>query len=61
LNYTGAHSKQFEKVMLQTAEIISCQSVLGHIDHLIVVLAASVEKYQAVLDKLSASTDRGPR
>ena len=57
LNYTSAHSKQFEKIVLQTAEIISCQSVLGHIDYIIVVVAASVEKYQAVMDKLSASTD----
>ena len=57
LNYTSAHSKQFEKTVLQTAEIIACQSVLGHIDYTIVVVAASVEKYQAVMDKLSASTD----
>jgi Lrp/AsnC family transcriptional regulator, regulator of ectoine-degradation genes len=57
LNYTSAHSKQFEKLVLQTAEIISCQSVLGNIDYVIVVVAASVEKYQTVMDKLSASTD----
>ena len=53
----STHSKQFEKAVLQTAEIISCQSVLGNIDYVIVVVAASVEKYQTVMDKLSASTD----
>jgi Lrp/AsnC family transcriptional regulator of ectoine degradation len=57
LNYTSAHSKQFEKLVLQTAEIISCQSVLGNIDYVMVVVAPSVEKYQAVMDKLGASTD----
>ena len=57
LNYTSAHSRLFEKAVLQTAEIISCQSVLGQIDYVIVVVAASVENYQTVMDKLSASTD----
>jgi Lrp/AsnC family transcriptional regulator of ectoine degradation len=44
-------------VVLQTAEVISCQAVLGHVDYFIVVVAASVEKYQAVIDRLRASTD----
>jgi Lrp/AsnC family transcriptional regulator of ectoine degradation len=57
LNYTSAHSRLFEKAVLQTAEIISCQSVLGQIDYVIVVVAASVEKYQTVIDKLRVSTD----
>jgi Lrp/AsnC family transcriptional regulator, regulator of ectoine-degradation genes len=56
LNYTSAHSRLFEKAVLQTAEIISCQSVLGQIDYVIVVVAASVEKYQTVIDKLRVST-----
>ena len=43
--------------MLQTAEIISCQSVLGHTDYIIVVVAESIEKYQAVIAELRASTD----
>jgi len=53
---SSTHSKQFEKLALQTAEIISCQAVLGHTDYIIVVVAASVEKYQTVMDKLRAST-----
>jgi Lrp/AsnC family transcriptional regulator, regulator of ectoine-degradation genes len=53
----STHSKQFEKVVLQTAEIISCQSVLGHTDYIIVVVAESIEKYQAVIAELRASTD----
>ena len=54
---SSTHSKQFEKVVLQTAEVISCQAVLGHTDYIIVVVAASVEKYQLVMDKLRASAD----
>jgi Lrp/AsnC family transcriptional regulator of ectoine degradation len=57
LNYTSARSRQFEKVALQTAEIISCQSVLGQIDYVIVVVAARVEIYQTVITDLRASTD----
>jgi Lrp/AsnC family transcriptional regulator of ectoine degradation len=57
LNHTSANSRQFEKAVLQTAEIISCQAVLGQIDYIIVVVAASVEKYHTVIDKLRASTD----
>ena len=53
----STHSKQFEKVVLQTPEITSCQSVLGHTDYIIVVVAASIEKYQSVIDKLRVSTD----
>src|ERR1700691_5226830 len=36
VNYTSAHSKRFEKTVLKSAEIVSCQSVLGHIDYVIV-------------------------
>jgi len=57
LNYTSAHNRQFEKAVLQTAEIISCQSVLGQIDYIIVVVASSVENYQTVIDKLRVSAD----
>ena len=57
LNYTPAHSKQFEKTVLKIAEIISCESVLGNIDYVIVVAAANVEKYQEVIAKLRASSD----
>ena len=52
----STHSKQFEKAVLQTAEIISCHSVLGHTDYIIVLVAASVEKYQTVIADLRAST-----
>jgi Lrp/AsnC family transcriptional regulator of ectoine degradation len=52
----STHSKQFEKAVLQTPEIISCQSVLGHTDYIIVVVAASIERYQSLIEKLRAST-----
>lgn len=52
----STHSKRFEKAALQTPEIISCQSVLGHTDYIIVVVAASIEKFQAVIADLRAST-----
>jgi DNA-binding Lrp family transcriptional regulator len=52
----STHSKQFEKAVLQTAEVISCHSVLGHTDYIIIVVAASVEKYQTVILDLRAST-----
>lgn len=52
LNYTGARAKQFEKAVLRMPEIISCQSVLGHIDYIIVVVAASVERYQDLIAEL---------
>lgn len=52
----STHSKQFEKAVLQTAEIISCHAVLGHTDYVIVVVAASVEKYQCIISDLRAST-----
>ena len=57
IKVSSTHSKQFEKAVLQTAEITSCQAVLGHTDYIIVVVAASVEKYQAIMDKLRVSTD----
>ena len=53
----STHSKQFEKAVIQTSEIISCQAVLGQTDYIIVVVAASIEKYQAVIADLRASTD----
>jgi Lrp/AsnC family transcriptional regulator of ectoine degradation len=52
----STHSKQFEKAVLQTAEIISCQSVLGHTDYIIIVVAASLEQYQAIIMELRAAT-----
>jgi Lrp/AsnC family transcriptional regulator of ectoine degradation len=57
LNYTSAHCKRFEKTVLKSPEIVSCQSVLGHIDYVIVVVAASVEKYQEVIAELRASVE----
>jgi DNA-binding Lrp family transcriptional regulator len=52
----STHSKQFEKAALQTAEIISCQAVLGHTDYIIIVVAASLEQYQAVIAEVRAAT-----
>ena len=53
----STHSKQFERAVLQTPEIISCHAVLGHTDYVIVVVASSVEKYQTLITELRASTD----
>lgn len=53
----STHSKRFEKAVLQTPEVISCSAVLGHTDYIIVVVAASVEKYQTVIADLRAATD----
>lgn len=57
LNYSSALCKRFEKSVLKSPEIVSCQSVLGHIDYVIVVVAASVEKYQEVIAELRAASD----
>ena len=52
LNDTAARSKQFEKAILKLPEIVACQSVLGHIDYIITVVAASIEKYGEVIAEL---------
>jgi Lrp/AsnC family transcriptional regulator, regulator of ectoine-degradation genes len=57
LNYTAARCKRFEKTVLKIPEIVSCQSVLGHIDYIVVVVAASVEKYQDVITELRTSSE----
>jgi Lrp/AsnC family transcriptional regulator, regulator of ectoine-degradation genes len=57
LNYTAARARQFEKTILRIPEIISCQGVLGHIDYLIVVVAATVERYQGVIAELRTQSE----
>jgi Lrp/AsnC family transcriptional regulator, regulator of ectoine-degradation genes len=57
LNCTSARGKQFEKAVLKIPEIVLCQSVLGHIDYFMVVAAASVEKYQALIAELDAASE----
>jgi Lrp/AsnC family transcriptional regulator, regulator of ectoine-degradation genes len=52
LNDTAVRTKQFERAVLKTPEVISCQSVLGHIDYVAVVIAPSIERYQAVIEEL---------
>jgi DNA-binding Lrp family transcriptional regulator len=44
--------KQFEKALLKIPKIISSQSVLGDVDYVITIVAASIEDYQAVLAEL---------
>lgn len=53
----ATHSKRFEKAALQAPEVLSCCSVLGHTDYILVVVAASVEEYQAAIVALRAATD----
>ena len=53
----STHSKRFEKAVLQTPEVISCCSVLGHTDYIIIVVAASIEKFSTVIADLRAATD----
>jgi Lrp/AsnC family transcriptional regulator of ectoine degradation len=57
LNYTSSRAKQFEKTVLKIPEIVSCQGLLGNIDYVIVVVAASVEKYQDVITELRALSE----
>lgn len=57
LNYTAARGKQFERTILRIPEIIACQSVLGTVDYMLVVIAATVEKYQDVIGKLRAASE----
>ncbi len=43
--------------LLRIPEIIACQGVLGTIDYILVVIAATVEKYQDVIGKLRAASE----
>jgi Lrp/AsnC family transcriptional regulator of ectoine degradation len=52
LNDTASRTKQFEKAVLKAPEIISCHSVLGQIDYIAVVIASSIERYQAIMEEL---------
>lgn len=52
LNYTSMRPQQFEKALMKIPEILSCQSVLGNIDYMLLIAAASVEKYQDVIAAL---------
>lgn len=56
-DYTGARAKQFEKSLARIPEIVSCQSVLGHIDYVVVVVAATVERYQEVIAELRSMSE----
>lgn len=52
LNFNSSRAKQFEKAVHKIPEILSCQSVLGNLDYVIVVVAATIEKYQDVIAEL---------
>lgn len=52
----STHSKRFERAVLQTAEVLSCQAVLGHTDYVMVVVATNVEKYSALIADLRVAT-----
>lgn len=54
LNDSGSRARLFEKAILKTPEVISCQSVLGHIDYVIIVAAKSIERYQQIIADLRA-------
>jgi Lrp/AsnC family transcriptional regulator, regulator of ectoine-degradation genes len=57
MNYTSARCKQFEKTILKIPEIVSCQSVLGNIDYIVVIVARSIERYQDVIAELRALSE----
>lgn len=57
LNYTGGRARQFERTILKIPEIISCHGVLGHVDYVIVVVAATVERYQEVIVQLREQSE----
>jgi Lrp/AsnC family transcriptional regulator, regulator of ectoine-degradation genes len=47
-----ARTQQFERTVLKFPQILSCHSVLGNIDYVLVVVAASIESYQAIIAEL---------
>jgi Lrp/AsnC family transcriptional regulator, regulator of ectoine-degradation genes len=51
-NDTASQAKQFERAVLKTPEVILCQSVLGHIDYIAVMIAPSIERYQHLIEEL---------
>jgi Lrp/AsnC family transcriptional regulator, regulator of ectoine-degradation genes len=57
LSYNSARAKQFEKAVLKIPEILACQSVLGNLDYVLVVAAATIEKYQDVLAELRSASE----
>lgn len=57
LNYTALRGKQFEKTLLKVPEVVTCQSVLGTIDYIMVIVAATVERYQEVINELRALSE----
>lgn len=57
LNYTGARARHFEKTILRIPEVISCHGVLGHVDYVIVVVAATIERYQEVIAELRSLSE----
>lgn len=57
LNYTSARARQFEKTLLKIPEIVSCHGVLGHVDYVMTVVAATVERYQEVIAELRSQSE----
>ena len=57
LNYTSARARQFEKTLLKMPEIVSCHGVLGHVDYVMTVVAATVERYQEVIAELRSQSE----
>jgi Lrp/AsnC family transcriptional regulator of ectoine degradation len=57
LNYTSARARQFEKTLLKMPEIVSCHGVLGHVDYVMTVVAATVERYQEVIAELRSDSE----
>jgi|SRR5579872_3464 len=56
VSYTSARAMQFEKAALKAPEVIWCQSVLGHIDYVLIIVAATIARYQEVVAELSAAS-----
>lgn len=48
-NYTSERAKQFERTVVKIPEIISCSSILGHVDYMLLIVAANLETYQDVI------------
>ena len=49
---TPPHAQQFEKAVMKSSEIIFCERVLGNINYVLIVIAGSIEKYQALIAEL---------
>lgn len=54
-NWTPPKARRFEAVIAKIPNIVECEAVLGDIDYIVTVLAASVGHYQELIGALLAA------